>query len=58
MILNVIRFIRQMVEWRRTKRCMAHLHKWEKVKHPRHDNVIIMRCKYCHIGFDTIVGEK
>src|SRR6185312_10182579 len=51
MVLSIIGFFQQLIEWRRAKRCKLSLHKWEYKPHPKRPDVQILRCKYCHSSF-------
>jgi hypothetical protein len=54
MVLPIIAFFRQLIDWRGMKRCREHKHKWIDTPHKTRSNVLITRCKYCGIGFWTI----
>lgn len=45
MILQSIRFIKQMIDWRRAKNCMAGKHSWGPPKERAYINMI--KCKHC-----------
>jgi hypothetical protein len=54
MIPSVISFIKQMIDWRRAKRCMAGYHVWGPTKQRAHVNVV--KCKNCPAEY--LVGRK
>lgn len=53
-MIPFLHVIRQWIEWRRAKRCLAYKHRWEDVQHPSKSNVIITRCKWCHTGIERM----
>jgi hypothetical protein len=52
--MSLFQFIKQLVEWKRAKNCLASRHSWKEVRHPTRPNVIQIKCKHCDfVGYQT-----
>jgi len=49
MIVQAIRLIRQLIDWRRAKRCRRSRHKWDEF--PYKPGIVIQSCRWCGAQF-------
>lgn len=56
MILQFIRFIKQMIDWRRAKNCMAGKHSWGPPQTRTY--ICTIKCKHCPAEYNVPKGTR